>query len=412
MITRFIDWFIPNDFKQSEERFREARVLVSTLWIIYIFTINYAVTSYFIDYPPGMVVEAIGSFWYLAMIFLFKATGKTQLVANLTLLCATFCITVVVIYAGGFSAPTLPWLAFPPLVALLISNKKYAWMWLIIVLTISITVWVMAVRGYEFPVEYNQQYHKYFTLICAAGLIGIMFLIVFVFESAKTNALDKLGTTNNLLHEEKTKSDNLLSNILPEGTIKELRDTGSMAAKHYDLATVFFADIKGFTKLTQQMSPQELINSLHLYFKGFDDIMIKHKIEKIKTIGDAYVAAGGVPIKDTDNAERVVNAAQDCLAFVEKINRERKAQNKVCFDFRIGVHSGPLIAGVVGKKKFAYDIWGDTVNTAARMEQSGEIGKINISQSTYDRIKNKVKCIYRGKHEAKNKGQLDMYFVA
>lgn len=410
-ISEFVESFIPQRYYSSEEELRKAKVLVTALWIIYAFTINYAVTSYFIDYQPGLIVEGIASFYYLGLIFLFKKIGNIDLISNLTLLSATFCITVVVYYAGGFSAPTLPWLAFPPLVSLMLASKKYAWLWLSIVLMVTITFWVMTLQDYEFPVVYNMQYHEIFKLICAAGLIAIMFLICYVFENAKTSALDKLGDANHLLTREKEKSDNLLSNILPEEIIKELSEKGKITAKQYENVTVFMADIEGFSQIAEQLTPRDLIETLDVYFKEFDEIMGHYDVEKIKTIGDAYLAAAGLPIRSKNHAERIINAAKACQKSVSNINTIRETQGLPVFHFRIGVHTGPLVAGVVGKKKFAYDIWGDTVNIAARMEQNSEPGKINLSQSTYDSIKEKFDCLYRGKIDAKNKGQLDMYYV-
>ncbi len=147
------------------------------------------------------------------------------------------------------------------------------------------------------------------------------------------------------------------------------------------------------------------------YFEAFDHIVEKYDIEKIKTIGDAYLCAGGLPIPNTKNAVEVVDAAFDILQSTRQLKEKRLTDRKVVFEIRIGIHSGPLIAGVVGIKKFAYDIWGDAVNTAARMQQNGEEGKINISGTTYDLIKHRFNCTHRGRIEAKNKGLVDMYFV-
>ena len=156
---------------------------------------------------------------------------------------------------------------------------------------------------------------------------------------------------------------------------------------------------------------QELVKEINTYFSAFDHIILKYGLEKIKTIGDAYIAAGGLPEKNSATAQSVVEAAIAMQREVERLKQERIASNKPYFELRIGIHTGPVVAGVVGIKKFQYDIWGDTVNLAARMEQSGIPGKINISQHTYDVVKEQFTCIYRGKIDAKNKGEMDMYFV-
>jgi class 3 adenylate cyclase len=172
---------------------------------------------------------------------------------------------------------------------------------------------------------------------------------------------------------------------------------------------VLFTDFVRFTQVSERLSPKELVNELHVCLKAFDGIISKHNIEKIKTIGDAYLAVCGLPKADPKHAENIVNAAKEIRAFM----KERHAQfGDKTFQIRLGIHSGSVVAGIVGIKKFAYDIWGDTVNTAARMEQNSEAGKINISHTTYELVKDKFTCEYRGEIEAKNKGALKMYFVA
>ena len=208
---------------------------------------------------------------------------------------------------------------------------------------------------------------------------------------------------------EKKKSDDLLRNILPDEVAEELKEKGSTKAKLFDNVTVLFADFVDFTKAGEAMAPQELVNELHECFKGFDEIISHYGIEKIKTIGDAYLAVCGLPQADDRHAEKVVLAATEINEFMRR--RQVQTGGKT-FRVRLGVHSGSVVAGIVGVKKFAYDIWGDTVNTAARMEQNSEPGKINISQSTYDLVNDKFNCEYRGEIDAKNKGMLKMYYVS
>ncbi len=172
-----------------------------------------------------------------------------------------------------------------------------------------------------------------------------------------------------------------------------------------------FIDIKDFTLYSQKLSPEELVMELDYCFLKFDEIIDKYKLEKIKTIGDAYLCAGGLPKPSKDHAHKISLAAIDIKKFVAERKKENDRKNQLGFEVRIGIHSGPVIAGIIGKKKFAYDIWGDTVNTAARMEQSSDAGKINISENTFKLIQRKIPCTYRGKIAAKNKGEIDMYFV-
>lgn len=207
---------------------------------------------------------------------------------------------------------------------------------------------------------------------------------------------------------EKKKSDDLLRNILPEEVAEELKQKGSTEAKYFDHVSVIFTDFVNFTKAGERMTPQELVNELHTCFKAFDEICSKYGIEKIKTIGDAYLAVCGLPMSDPNHAINTTKAAIEIREFIAV--RKQQLPDK-SFHIRIGIHSGAVVAGIVGVKKFAYDIWGDTVNTAARMEQHGESGKINISENTYELIKDLFNCTFRGQITAKNKGELNMYFV-
>jgi adenylate cyclase len=200
-------------------------------------------------------------------------------------------------------------------------------------------------------------------------------------------------------------------NILPEETAEELKATGTAKAKSFDMVSVLFTDFKNFTQASEKLSPAELVAEINFCYSEFDKIITHHGIEKIKTIGDAYMCAGGLPATNTTNPVDVVQAGLEMVAFIEKNKQDRIAKDQPFFELRCGVHTGPVVAGIVGIKKFAYDIWGDTVNTASRMESSGEIGKVNISGSTYDLVKDKFHCVHRGKVKAKNKGEIDMYFV-
>lgn len=211
---------------------------------------------------------------------------------------------------------------------------------------------------------------------------------------------------------EKRKSDELLLNILPAEVAEELKANGKAEAKHFDNVTVMFTDFKGFTRISEQLSPQQLVDELHCCFKAFDEIISNYSIEKIKTVGDAYIAVCGLPLPDENHALKILNAAVEIRNFM--LQRKEKMGDKT-FEIRIGINSGSVVAGIVGVKKFAYDIWGDTVNTAARMEQNSEAGKINISETTYHLLtrdmKNTSAFTYRGEIEAKNKGKMKMYFA-
>ncbi|MCF8448457.1 MAG: tetratricopeptide repeat protein [Taibaiella sp.] len=243
----------------------------------------------------------------------------------------------------------------------------------------------------------NLQKQKSYTYL---GIAGVLLLVGFSFFIIKERGKSE---------KERKKSDGLLLNILPEEVAEELKSTGTTTAKHYDNVTVLFTDFVNFTQAAEQMNAQGLIDELHGCFKAFDEITSKYNIEKIKTIGDAYLAVAGLPTADPRHAENIVRASKEITAFME--DRLAKMGSERTFAIRIGIHSGSVVAGIVGVKKFAYDIWGDTVNTAARMEQHGEAGRINISETTYNLVKDKFSCDYRGEVEAKGKGVMKMYFV-
>ena len=209
---------------------------------------------------------------------------------------------------------------------------------------------------------------------------------------------------------EKSRSDLLLLNILPTSTAKELKEKGKVEARKFESVTVMFTDFEAFTRYSQNLSPEKLVKSVDHYFSAFDKIIEKHGLEKIKTIGDSYMCTGGLISKGPMQPIKVIQAAFEILDFVQK-EMESDKDEIAHFDIRIGINTGPVVAGVVGTKKFAYDIWGDTVNVAARMETNSQAGKINISENTYTYVKDRFECEYRGEIDVKNKGMMKMYFV-
>lgn len=245
--------------------------------------------------------------------------------------------------------------------------------------------------------ELKQQQHiRNFTF---AGLAGVLLFLFVVMRQ------------RNRVKKEKKRSDELLLNILPAEVAEELKLNGHSSAKTYSMVTVMFTDFADFTKVSAKVSAELLVAEIDYCFSAFDNIVQKYGLEKIKTVGDAYICAGGMPKLNFTHSEDMINAAIEIRNFMAGRKKEKETKREIPFDLRIGINTGPVVAGIVGIKKFAYDIWGDTVNIAARMESSGEIGKINVSGTTYDLVKDKFTFIHRGKIEAKNKGMVDMYFV-
>jgi class 3 adenylate cyclase len=242
-----------------------------------------------------------------------------------------------------------------------------------------------------------------------SAIVGLGMLLIIAFILYR-NYQVKIKT-NRILDKQKAEIETLLLNILPEEVARELQETGNATPKYYEKVSVLFTDFKSFSKLADHMSPQQVIEELNLYFTAFDSIIEKYNLEKIKTIGDAYMCAGGIPVADDSHLVNIIRASMEIQNYIEYMNLERRKAGKPEWEMRIGIHTGPLVAGVVGRKKYAYDIWGSTVNIANRMESNGEPGQVNISSATYELVKNQFACTYRGKISAKNIGEVDMYFV-
>jgi class 3 adenylate cyclase len=255
-------------------------------------------------------------------------------------------------------------------------------------------------------------YARWYALL----LYGMLFLVglflirkwrLLGYQRAESRISARMESRIQSLAAEKEQSDKLVAEILPQETANQLKHKGKAKWDKYERATVLFSDIQGFTQIAEEMNPEALIDELDHFFFHFDSVVEKYNIEKIKTIGDAYMAAGGIPHKNSTNPVEVVLAALEMQSYMQQL----KSSKADIWDLRIGIHTGPVIAGVVGHKKVSYDLWGDTVNTASRMESSGIPGKINISSITYGMVKDFFLCEYRGKLPVKYKGNIDMYFV-
>lgn len=334
----------------------------------------------------------------LASIFYFSHSRKFEVFRFSQLLFILLLPFALMLSLGGFvnGSMVILWSLISPLGAMLFDKQSNAPRWLLafvglVMISIIVQPWLRVENNLT-----TGQISLFF-VINLIGVGSLIFLMIYYFVGKKNFF--------------QAKSEALLLNILPKEIAEELKINGMVEAKQFDDVTVMFTDFKNFTQISEKLNPAELVAEIDILFKAFDNIISKHNIEKIKTIGDSYMCAGGLPIANKTHAYDVVTATMDIQQFMQQHLQKRKMEGKEPFEIRIGVHTGPVVAGIVGEKKFAYDIWGDTVNVASRMESSGEAGKVNISGCTYDLVKDKFTCRYRGKIQAKNKGGIDMYFV-
>ena len=402
-----INYFIPKEYFENDELLRQARLFVIICFITPMFSSYYLVVSTLYDMKVTFWSMLFNATVFPILPFLFKRNIiKLGFLTNIFIFVGSVGAFSCAFVNGGLVSSILPWLSLLPVLSVLLSNKKNGIFWLIANLLAIIIVGILDYSGFGFINEMKEHFRHYFIVGNLAGLSLILFLIVNVFENTKNEALLNLDRKNNQLDEERKNADKLLLNILPNDVVNELKEKGRSTAKHYQSVTVVFADFVDFTSLSEELSPEELVGELDSYFREFDHIIELHGLEKIKTIGDAYLAVSGLPKQNSDHAIHAISAAKDLLNFVK-----RKMSDGGRFDVRIGIHSGPLVAGRVGVRKFAFDIWGDTVNTASRMQSASDPGKINVGHTTYELTNNFFKFDQRGKIAVKGKGEIEMYFL-
>ncbi len=410
-MKRIIQYFIPATIPVDADSQRKARFTVAVWIIIAYFNLNYIIISSVIHYPGGIISQLPLMLITLVCLLLYKNKFPPSVIYPFYFIACSVSIGATVYYTGVFSSLLISWLATTPIVAVLVWSKKGARYSVAFVILIELLFYFLYTKDYVFPNQIADKYRAFFYLTTNIGLPLILFWIAIVFENAKDSALNSLNTALKDLSVEKKRSDELLLNILPAEVVNELKSTGSSKAKTFSMVTVMFTDFKDFTDVSGKISGELLVDEINYCFSAFDNIIQNYKIEKIKTVGDAYICVGGMPELNFTHSTDIIAAAIEIRDFMLNRKIEKESRGEIPFQIRVGIHTGPGVAGIVGVKKFAYDIWGDTVNIASRMESSGEAGKVNISGATYELVKTKFNCTYRGKIAAKHKGDIDMYFV-
>ncbi len=392
-----VDIGAKNNSSITEIRYLRVTNIASILGVIYNaiwMLIAFFLTDALIIYVSNTL---LGLMFLMALIFNRKGW---RVLASIWLILASYMSLFLFLYLLGYSSGVaivcfliiiLPYMTFPRKAR----NIAHAFSMLACLTLIVTVIFQSNITAYFDGLD------PYISQIVNISITGFICLILI---SSMSVLIDKSEET---LMVEKKKSEDLLHNILPVNIIRDLKESGKTIPKRHKNVSILFTDFEGFTEIVASISAITLVDELNDIFGQFDEIMEETEVEKIETIGDAYMAACGLEKEMPNNAANCIRAAKMMQSYLE----ERNKSHEIKWRMRVGIHSGTVVAGVVGKKKFAYDLFGDTINTASRIESAGEAGKINISSSTYELIKNDFTCLSRGKIFAKGKGELEMYFV-
>lgn len=388
-------------------------MLVNVCVLTSLVALVYVPTASLVNYRIAMIFMSISFVVHWLTLLLFKKHVSHRACANLYVFNNTFIAIVPCVYfSGGFISPATPWFALININALLLFGLSWnTYIWLVVNTIIILGFGIMEAFDYPFPVMYDTSHFTLFLLLCVVGLSFIIFLVTSVFENTSQNALQLLTVYNAKIEAEKQRSEELLLNILPSVIADRLRLGEQPIADHFDEASVVFIDIVNFTSLSSTNDPKAVVEMLNDIFTHIDQLCMRYELEKIKTIGDSYMAASGIPVRQDDHAVRALRFSKDVL---EELNGYF-TPNGERIQFRIGLNCGPVIAGVIGERKFIYDLWGDAVNTAARMESHGVIDRIHLTDRFRAALLKQHFDISqfedRGLLNIKGKGQLHTWLV-
>jgi class 3 adenylate cyclase len=376
LYTRLIDYFSNKDFYQTPEEIRKNRLLINVT-VLSIFSSGFqVVNASSIDFKSVVPYLVAGILIAILMLFLFKKNVSYRFCANLYLLDTVFIILMPSYISGGTFSPLIFWFVIVDIIALLLLGlTKNTYIWVGITKLIIILFALGSVMGFQYPRKYDQQFAPFVTFTVLFFSPLLIFAVGSVFERTSRSALKLSADLNAKLEDEKKRSDALLLNILPDTIASRLKLGEQPIADYYEEASIVFIDIVSFTTISAKSNPPKIVETLNDIFTHIDKICLKYNLEKIKTIGDCYMAVSGIPAKMEDHAKRSLLFAMDVLK--ELNNYYSPTNDKI--EFRIGLNCGPVVAGVIGEQKFIYDLWGDAVNTASRMESNGLPNKIQCT---------------------------------
>ncbi len=408
IVTKLVHYFIPENQKQDIIAFTNAKLRAQIILVTFGLYFIYCFNLYmYTEVKTVLILAALISIGISAI--LFKKGYPINIVTHVYMVGNAINIFGECFYSGGFTFT--PALLLIPAGTMLLGSLRIAKIWLVITLLFVVLLYILSLNHYEFPIVYKDEYKYYLQFTNNLGILIAGFAIMWIFQKQKSDAVEVVDKLNKEIEIEKYKSDKLLLNILPSEVADELKLLGKATPRYHEQAIVMFTDIKSFTEIAEKMSPEELVSELDTCFTAFDNIIEKYDLEKIKTIGDAYMCVSGVPDSTRGSAKNMVFACFEILDFIKAHRFKNKNAQSDIFEIRLGIHAGSVVSGVVGQVKFAFDIWGDTVNIAARMESGAEVGKINISRAMYELIKNDFECELRGTFEVKNRGSLEMFTI-
>lgn len=391
---------------QAQREQLQTELLVTSSTVIALLGMTWGlIYMYFGAVNAGAIPIAYAAFSF-ASIGYFALTGRYHLFRFGQLLITLIFPALLMLVLGGFvnSSGVILWSLTSPVGALLFSTRRRAAVWFMAFVAVVVLAGLIDGGAFGPPLPdrsvLSPRLIVTFFILNAIGPSVVVFLLLAHFTRQRDQAHD-------LLVMEQAKSDALLLNILPQSIARRLKDGQHNIAECIDNASILFADVAGFTPMSAELSAEYVVGLLNDLTSGFDDIIERHKLEKIRTIGDGYMAASGVPTPRADHAHALAGAALDMIAFTHELS----AQYGFPIRLRIGINSGPVMAGVIGRKKFSYDIWGDPVNVASRMESHGVAGAIQIAERTHELIRNEFITEPRGTIEIKGKGMMKTWFL-